>query len=98
MELKLKKLTQEDLDNISDYFADVIDNKINAAVDSPKEIINLDVQINVSYNDKTEELDVDVDMDIETDELSELTDEIVDALIEESYCTLDEYINDNFRE
>ncbi len=97
-EAKLKKLTQEDLDIISDFFADVINDKINDAVKSPKEITNMDININVSYIDETEELMVDVDFDIETDALSKLTDEKVDEVIEDSYTELDEFINEHFRE
>lgn len=97
-EAKLKKLSQEDLDIISDFFADVINDKINDAVKSPKEITNMDININVSYSDETEELDVDVDFDIQTDALSKLTDEKVNEVIEDSYLELDEFINEHFRE
>jgi len=98
MESKLKHLTQDDLDNIADFFADVINKKLLSSVESPKEIESMDININVSYNDESEELDVDVDVDIATDELSNLSNEIVDNLIEDSYLELDEYINNNFRE
>ena len=98
MEAKLKKLSQEDLDNISDFFVSVVEKKISSAVKSQKEILSMDVNINTTYNDESEELDVDVDIDIEVDELSNLTDERIDQLIDESYAELDEYINDNFRE
>lgn len=96
-EAKLKKLSQEDLDTISDFFADVINDKINASVKSPKEIINMDVNIKVSYDEENEELDVDVDFNIEADELSKLTDEKVDEVFQESYSELDEFINEHFR-
>ncbi|MBR5503491.1 MAG: DUF3194 domain-containing protein [Methanobrevibacter sp.] len=98
MEAKLKKLTQEDIDDISDFFASVVERKISSAVKSQKEILAMDVNIDVFYNDESEELDVEVDVDIETDELSDLTDEKIDQVIEESYLELDEYINENYRE
>lgn len=97
MEAKLKKLTQEDIDDISDFFAGVIDKKIASSVKSQKEILAMDIDIEVSYNDELEELMVDVDVDITTDELSNLSDEKVNQLIEDSYVELDEYINDNYR-
>ncbi|WP_297980110.1 DUF3194 domain-containing protein [uncultured Methanobrevibacter sp.] len=98
MESKLKKLNQEDIDMISDFFAETVERKIFASVKSSKEILTMDVNIDVSYNDETEELDVDVDVDIDADELSSLSDEIIDEVIEDSYLELDEYINENFRE
>ncbi|MBQ6813273.1 MAG: DUF3194 domain-containing protein [Methanobrevibacter sp.] len=98
MDAKLKKLTQQDVENISDFFAGVIEKKISSSVKSQKEILTMDINLDVSYNDENEELDVDVDVDIEVDELSKLTDEIVDEAIEQSYLELDEYINNNFRE
>lgn len=98
MESKLKKLSQEDLDEISDFFASVVEKKIFSSVKSQKEILAMDVNIKIDYNDKNEELDIDVDVDIDTDELSNLSDEKIDQLIEDSYSELDEYINENFRE
>lgn len=98
-EAKLKKLSQEDLDIISDFFADVINDKINDSVKSPKEIINMDISINVSYSDEDEELLVDfTNFEIEVDQLSKLTDEKIDEIIEESYCELDDFIDEHFRE
>ncbi len=94
---KLKKLSEDDLADISDYFSNLIYKKINYTVDSPKEIINMDVDIDVSYNEDDGELDVDVDVDIQPDELSSLSDEIIEELIDESYDELDEYINENYR-
>ena len=95
---KLKKLSQEDLDNISDFFVAVVEKKILSSVKSQKEILAMDVNINIDYNDKSEQLDIDVDVDIDTDELSKLTDEKIDQAIDDSYSELDEYINENFRE
>ena len=98
LEPKLKSLTEEDLDTISDYFADVINDKINASVKSSKEIIDMDINININYNDEDEELDVDVDFNIETDALSELTDERIDEIFDDSYKELDVFIDEHFRE
>ena len=95
---KLKKLSSEDLDNISDFFASVVEKKIFSQVKSQKEILAMDSNINIDYNDETEQLDIDADVDIDTDELSDLSDEIINEVIDESYLELDEYINENFRE
>ncbi|WP_295621253.1 DUF3194 domain-containing protein [uncultured Methanobrevibacter sp.] len=95
---KLKKLSQEDLDDISDFFSDIIEKKIFSSVESQKEILAMDINIKIDYNDENNELDIDVDIDIDTDELSKLSDEIINQLIEESYLELDEYIDENFRE
>ncbi len=98
MDKKLKNLTQEDIDDISDFFANVIDKKISSSVKSQKEILAMDININVAYDDENEELMVDVDVDIDVDELSDLSDEKINQLIDDSYIELDEYINDNYRE
>ena len=95
---KLKKLSQDDLDNISDFFVAVVEKKILSSVKSQKEILAMDVNINIDYNDKSEQLDIDVDVDIDTDELSNLSDERINQLIDEAYVELDDYIDENFRE
>ena len=95
---KLKKLSQEDLDNISDFFVAVVEKKILSSVKSQKEILAMDVNINIDYNNKSEQLDIDVDVDIDTDELSNLSDERINQLIDEAYVELDDYIDENFRE
>ena len=98
MESKLKKLSQDDLDNISDFFVAVVEKKILSSVKSQKEILAMDVNINIDYNDESEQLDIDVDVDIDTDELSNLSDERINQLIDEAYVELDDYIDENFRE
>ena len=95
---KLKKLSEDDLDDISDFFADIIEKKISASVKSQKEILTMDVNIKIDYNDENEKLDIDVDVDIDTDELSNLSDERIDKAIDDAYLELDEYINENYRE
>lgn len=97
MESKLKKLSQDDLDDISDFFAGVVEKKIFSSVKSQKEILTMDVNIKIDYNDENEKLDIDVDVDIDTDELSNLSDERIDKAIDDAYLELDEYINENYR-
>ena len=95
---KLKKLSQEDLDDISDFFAGVVEKKIFSSVSSQKEILAMDVNINIDYNDENRELDIQCDVDIDTDELSKLSDERINQVIDDSYIELDEYIDENYRE
>ena len=95
---KLKKLSQEDLDNISVFFAGVVEKKIFSSVSSQKEILAMDVNINIDYNDENRELDIQCDVDIDTDELSKLSDERINQVIDDSYIELDEYIDQNYRE
>ena len=95
---KLKKLSQDDLDDISDFFASIVEKKIFSSVKSQKEILAMDVNIKIDYNDKNEQLSVDVDVDIDTDELSKLSDERINEVIDDAYLELDEYINEHYRE
>jgi len=92
---KLKKLTQEDLDIISQYFSDLANEIILAKVPS-KEILDLDLEIDASYED--EELDINIDVDIALDELSKIKNSDIELAIEEAYSKLDEFIDENYRE
>ena len=94
---KLKKLSEDDLEDISDFLSETIEKKISSSVKSQKEILNMDVIINIVYPDENGELDVDASIEIDTDELSNLSNERIDEVIEESYLELDEYINENYR-
>ena len=94
---KLKKLSEDDLEDISDFLAETIEKKISSSVKSQKEILNMDVIINIVYPDENGELDVDASIEIDVDELSDLSNERIDEVIEESYLELDEYINENYR-
>ena len=94
---KLKKLSEDDLEDISDFLAETIEKKIFASIKSQKEILDMDVIINIVYPDENGELDVDASIEIDVDELSDLSNERIDEVIEESYLELDEYINENYR-
>ena len=95
---KLKRLSQDDLDDISDFFASVLESKIFSQVKSQKEILAMDLNIHIDYNDENDKLDIDVDVDIDTDELSKLSDERINQAIDDAYLELDEYIDGNYRE
>ena len=94
---KLKKLSEDDLEDISNFLSEIIVKKIQSSVKSQKEILDMDVSIEIVYPDENGELDVDASIEIDTDELSNLSNERIDEIIEESYLELDEYINENYR-
>ena len=94
---KLKELSEDDLEDISNFLSETIEKKIQASVKSQKEILDMDVSIEISYPDENGELDVDASIEIDTDEWSDLSNERIDEVIDESYLELDEYINEHYR-
>lgn len=94
---KLKKLSEDDLEDISIFLSETIVKKISSSVKSQKEILDMDVSIEIDYPNENGELDVDASIEIDTDELSDLSSERIDEVIEESYLELDEYINEHYR-
>ncbi len=94
---KLKKLSEDDLEDISNFLSEIIVKKIQSSVKSQKEILDMDVSIEIVYPDENGELDVDAFVEIDIDELSNLSNERIDEVIEESYLELDEYINEHYR-
>ncbi|RBQ22934.1 hypothetical protein ALNOE001_13230 [Candidatus Methanobinarius endosymbioticus] len=92
---KLKKLTQKDLDDISQYFSDIANDTILDKISS-KEILDLDIDIETTY--ENEKLDINIDIDINLDELSKITNDDIELAIEESYHKLDELIDEKYRE
>lgn len=94
---KLKKLSEDDLEDISNFLSETIVKKISSSVKSQKEILDMDVSIEIDYPNENGELDVDASVEIDIDELSNLSDEIIDEVIDESYLELDEYINEHYR-
>ncbi|MDR2966948.1 MAG: DUF3194 domain-containing protein [Methanobacteriaceae archaeon] len=90
---KLKEINQEDLYEISDFLSDNINEYILANVPS-KEILDIDIKIEVSYDDK---LDVDVSVNLEFHELSKADSNIPDIAVEHSLLKLNSYLDENFR-
>ena len=80
---KLKELSEDDLEDISNFLSETIEKKIQASVKSQKEILDMDVSIEISYPDENGELDVDASIEIDTDELSDLSNERIDEVIDE---------------
>ena len=97
MVAKLKALSEDDLEDISNFLSETIVKKISSSVKSQKEILDMDVSIEITYPDENGELDVDASIEIDTDELSDLSSERIDEVIDESYLELDEYINEHYR-
>ena len=97
MVAKLKELSEDDLEDISNFLSETIEKKIQASVKSQKEILDMDVSIEITYPDENGELDVDASIEIDTDDLSDLSNERIDEVIDESYLELDEYINEHYR-
>jgi len=92
---KLKKLSQEDLDIISQYFSDKA-NEIILSKMSSKEVLDLNLEISAKYDE--EELDINIDVDIALDELSKIKNDDIELAIEEAYNQLDIFIDENYRE
>ena len=81
---KLKELSEDNLEEISNFLSETIEKKIQASVKSQKEILDMDVSIEITYPDENGELD-------------DLSNERIDEVIDESYLELDEYINEHYR-
>ena len=94
---KLKELSEDDLEDISNFLSETIVKKISSSVKSQKEILDMDVSIEIDYPNEKGELDVAASIEIDTDELSDLSSERIDEVIDESYLELDEYINEHYR-
>ena len=92
---KLKVLTPEDLETISDDFGEILEREVSKSM-SMKELEDLDLDIVLTY--ENEQLDVDVDLGVMFDELSEITQDQVTQAIDEAYIKFDAYIDENFRE
>lgn len=90
---KLKKLSPDDLSQISDYAVSSAQNFIFDRL-SKKEIIDLDITTQISYED---ELDVDIQIELVLDDLCSADEGIADAAVEYSINELERYLNENYR-
>lgn len=91
---KLKKLTSEDLSNISEFFGETLEREISKKV-TIKELEDIEMNFEVSYDN--EQLDVDVDLDLSFDLLSDIDNELLNSAIDETYLKLDSFIDENYR-
>ncbi|MDD1775572.1 MAG: DUF3194 domain-containing protein [Methanobacterium sp.] len=90
----MKKLNDDELDQTSDIAVEAAEKYILSRV-SPKEILDMDIQANISYD---EELHVDILVDIDLDELSSADEEILaDGAVQDALKKLDIFIDENFR-
>lgn len=86
-------MSQEDLNQISDFISSTAQNFILQQVPR-KEITDLDIKVELSYK---EELDVDVIIDISFDELSKHNVDLAEEAIEYSLDALESFLDANFR-
>lgn len=91
----LKKLSSEDLDNISNFLSVEINKELGKIFD-PKEIIDEEVNIEVRYGN--DELDIDSNVNVETDGLRDIDNDIIKEAVDRAYAKLDNYIESNFKE
>ena len=92
---KLKKLSSEDLDNISTDFGEILGAEVSKVI-STKELEDIDLDITLIYENN--QLDVDVDLGVLFDELSEINPDMLSKAIDEAYLKFDLYIDENYRE
>ncbi|WP_295722022.1 DUF3194 domain-containing protein [uncultured Methanobrevibacter sp.] len=92
---KLKELSQDDLDNITNFLSNIVERKLSNYVTS-KEVINQNIITDISYENG--QLDVDLDIDIDVDALSNLSQDDVQRIIDEVYEELDVCIDENYRQ
>jgi len=87
----LKKLSDQELDEISELASKSVENFIYSKV-SKKEVINLDIKVELDYHDG---LDVDIQVDIQFDPLSKPYENIAEDAAAYAITEVDEYLDDN---
>ena len=92
---KLKKLSSDDLNNISADFGEILEIEVSKVI-STKELEDIDLDITLNYENN--QLDVDVDLGVLFDELSEINQNMLSEAIDEAYLKFDAYIDENYRE
>lgn len=90
----MRRLTDEELDKVSEVAVEAAENYILSRV-SKKEILDLDINADVTYEDV---LNVDITVDIDLDELSAADEnEIAESAVDAALKELDVFIDENFR-
>ncbi len=87
----MKKLSDHDLDEISELAAKSVENFIYSKV-SKKEVINLDIKVELDYHDG---LDVDIQVDIQFDPLSKPDKQIAEDATAHAIKEVDSYMADS---
>ncbi len=85
----MKKLTDEDLDKISEMAVSAAQDFIFSKV-SKKEIINIDINVELNYNDG---LDVNVAVDILFDDLSSADTKIADEAADHALLEIEKFLD-----
>lgn len=89
----MRKLTNQELDEISDLAVDEVENFIFTRI-SKKEILDFHVNIKISYEN---ELDIDIDIELILDHLAVADgDEIVKEAVDFTFGKLDKFIEENY--
>jgi hypothetical protein len=86
----LKKLTDEDLDKISEIAVSAAQDFILYKV-SKKEIIDIDINVELNYNDS---LDVNVAVDIQFDDLSSADTKIADEAADHAFLEIEKFLGE----
>ena len=90
----MKKLNDQELDKVSDVAVEAAEKHIFSRV-SKKEILDLDINADITYQDV---LNVAITIDINLDELSTVDEnELVENAVEAALNELDVFIDENFR-
>ena len=87
----MKKLSDHELDEISELAAKSVENFIYSKV-SKKEVINLDIKVELDYHDG---LDVDIQVDIQFDPLSKPDEKIAEDAAAHAIKEVDSYLVDS---
>jgi len=90
---KLKRLSSEDLDTISEFTSSAVENFIFKKI-SKKEVRDFNVDVEMDYED---ELNVDVEVHIVFDELSDASNEIAQEAVDHALEELGKFLDDNYR-
>ncbi len=86
---KLKKLTDEDLDKISEIAVSAAQDFVFSKV-SKKEIIDIDINVELNYDDG---LDVNVVVDILFDDLSSADTDIADEAADHALSEIEKFLD-----
>ena len=92
----IKYLSDEELADISNFLSNEINKEISY-ITTPKEIVGMDVNVNITFDDDERKLDVDTEVDLDTDESSEVSKADVSDAVDRAYSKLDNYINAHYK-
>ncbi|MGL4669363.1 MAG: DUF3194 domain-containing protein [Methanobacteriaceae archaeon] len=98
---KLKILSEEDINTITQFVSDKAYNLTLSKVSS-KEILDIDIKTEISYDEVDRELDVDLAINVDFDKLydgdEELATNLTNEVLDLTHYALDKYLDDNFRQ